>query len=110
MSFFTKEEIETVRKEYEENVKNGDLEPYRLALDLYRRVVEYSELEKTEKEATFIEIALSIVEGYSVNFGPDSVGSSLPLIVESDKEVLKNGNLERAIEIILEEIAGEYLL
>jgi len=107
---FTKEEIETVRKEYEENVKNGDLEPYRLALDLYRRVVEYSDLEKTEKEAKFVEIALSIVEGYSANFGPDSVGSVLPLIVESDREALKNGNLERAIEIILEEIAGEYLL
>jgi hypothetical protein len=107
---FTKEEIETVRKVYEKTVENGDLEPYRLALDLYRRVIEYSELEKTEKETTFIEIALSIVEGYSANFGPDSVGSSLPLIVDRDREVLKNGNLERAIEIILEEIAGEYAL
>jgi hypothetical protein len=106
----SKEEIEIAREKYEKTVKNGDLGPYRLALNFYRRVIEYSELKKTEKEAKFIEIALSIVEGYRDNFGPDSVGSSLPLIVDRDREDLKNGNLERAIEIILEEIAGEYLL
>jgi hypothetical protein len=107
---FKKKVIEIAREKYEKTVKNGDLESYRLALDLYRRVILYSVLKKTEKEAKFIEIALSIVEGYSANFGPDSVGSSLPLIADRDREDLKNGNFRRAIEIILEEIAGEYLL